>query len=246
MITRLDIEQELTKRANLANNSTMLPSSRLTELVQDANLWAGSLHFWPPLYRSRIFSTTPNTQGLLYDYYDYPSDYLTGSASRLYIGNKKYDKKAFQDFLDYVDNVLAGSVPPDPTKRYFAEYGRQFFVYPTVASAGTNDGIIWGNIQPLQLSTPSSTTIFSLWNDSGNEAILKKALSVAFERLDSSFAGTQKQEAVQLLELIWKKITDEAQKSQRLSHPMFQVYDYFGYGSGVSTIGNFNNVDIVF
>lgn len=246
MITRADMEAELIQRAMLANNSTMIPPARATQLIQDANQWAGSLHFWPPLYRSRIFSSKPNTQSLAYDYYDYPSDALTGSISRLYIGGKKYDKKAFQDFLDYVDNVLIGSIPPDPTKRYFAEFARQFFVYPTVTAAGTNDGIVWCNIQPLQMSIPTSTSIFSLWNDSGNEAILKKALSVAMERLDSGFANVQKAEAIQLLELIWKKITDEQQKSQRLNHPFFQVYDFFGYGSGVSTIGNFNNVDIVF
>ena len=246
MITRSDIEQEFIQRAKLANNSTEFPAARVTQLVQDAYLWAATLHFWPPLYRSRIFSTTPNTQSLTYDYYDYPSDFLTGSISRLYIANKKYDKKAFQDLMDYADNVLAGSVPPDPTKRYFAEYGRQFFVYPTVTTPGTSDGIVWGNIQPPQISTESSTTIFSLWNDSGNEAILKKALSVGFERLDSSFAGVQKTEAVQLLELIWQKIMQEAQRSQRLNHPYFQVYDFFGYGSGVSTIGSFNNIDIIF
>jgi hypothetical protein len=240
MITRQDIEAELVQRAMVANNSTMVPAARATTLVQDANLWAGTLHFWPPLFRSRIFSSKPNTQSLKYDYYDYPSDYLTGSASRLYIGGQKYEKKAFQDFLDYVDNVYQNSVAPDPTKRYFAEYARQFFVFPTVSAPGTNDGIIWGNIQPLQLSTPTANTIFSLWNDSGNEAILKKALSVVMERLDSGFATTQKAEAIQLLELIWQKVVAEAQTSQRLNHPFFNVFDMFGAQSGMSTIGNFN------
>jgi hypothetical protein len=230
----------------LANASTMLPATRLTQLVQDANMWAGTLHFWPPLYRARIFSTTPNTQSLTYDYYDYPSDALTGSASRLYIDAKKYEKKAYQDLMDYADNVITGAVPPDTEKHYFAEYGRQFYVWPKSTVAGVNNGILWCNIQPLQISTPSSTTIFSLWNDSGNEAILKKALSVAMERLDSSFAMVQKQEAVQLLELIWKKIMDEAQKSQRLNHPFFSTFDLFGAQSGQSVIGNFNSSTVIF
>ena len=181
-----------------------------------------------------------------YDYYDYPSDFLTGSASRLYIDNLKYEKKAYQDLMDYADNVITGAVPPDSSKHYFAEYGRQFFVWPKSTTPGASNGIIWGNIQPLQISTPTSTTIFSLWNDSGNEAILKKALSVAMERLDPGFAQTQKTEAVQLLELIWKKIMDEAQKSQRLNHPFFQVFDMFGQQSGQSTIGNFNNPTVIF
>jgi hypothetical protein len=246
LISRENLEDELVQRVMVSNNSSMLPAARVTQLIQDAYQWAGTLHFWPPLYRARTFSTTPNTQSLTYDYYDYPSDFLTGSVSRLYIDNKKYDKKAYQDLIDYADNVVENSVPPDPTKRYFAEYGRQFFVYPASTVAGSSNGIIWGNIQPLQISTAASTTIFSLWNDSGNEAIVKKALSVALERFDPNFATTQKKEAFDLLELIWKKIMDENQKSQRLNHPFYQVPDFFGYGSGVSTIGNFNAMSVIF
>lgn len=86
-----------------------------------------------------------------------------------------------------------------------------------------------------------------MWDDAGNEAICKKALSVAMERLDSNFANQQKVEAIQLLTLIWKKIVVENQKNQRLQHPHFNTVDYYGAGSGQSTIGNFNNsIDVVF
>ena len=246
MNTRSEIETELSNRLQIANNSTTFPTSRITTLVQDASLWAGTLFFWPSLYRSRIFSSKPNTQTLAYDYYDYPSDFLTGSISRLYINGVKYDRKNFQDFLDYVDNVIQGSLAPDPTKECFAEFGRQFFVYPTVTSAGTNDGLVWGNIQPLALSTASSTTIFSNWDDSGNEAILKKAISVAMERLDPVFANQQKAEAIQLLTLIWRKVVVQFQKDQRLQHPSFNTIDYFGATSGQAVIGNFSNPSVIF
>src|ERR1035437_1323814 len=111
MINRQDIETELQARLMIANNSVQFSTARITKLVQDANLWAGTLYFWPPLMRARIFSSKPNTQSLNYDYYDYPVDFLQNSVSRLYIGGKKYDKKAYPDFLDYVDNVIAGSIP---------------------------------------------------------------------------------------------------------------------------------------
>lgn len=246
MQTRQDIEQEVTRRAMIANNSAQFPANRVTQVVQDAYLWAGTLYFWPPLYRARIFSSKPNTQSLKYDYYDYPVDFLTNSISRLYIGGKQYSKKAFQDFLDYVDNTIEGSTPPDPTKRFFAEFSRQFFVWPAASVAGTNDGTVWGNIQPPQLANPTDTTIFSLWDDAGNEAICKKALSVLMERLDSGFANEQKAEAITLLTTIWNKIKTELQRSQRLNHPFFQVIDMYGANSGVSTIGNFNAVDVIF
>lgn len=252
MITRADIETELQARLMISNNSTLVSSSRLTQLVKDASDWAGSLFFWPSLYRSRYFSSKPSSQSstpilpLKYDYYDYPTDFLTGSISRLYFNGKKYDKKAFQDFLDYVDNSQDNTLAPDATKRYFAEFGRQFFVWPGVSVAGTNDGLVWGNIQAPALSSGSTKTIFSLWDDTGNEAILKKALSVEMERLDSGFANEQKQEAVQLLSLIWKKVVTENQKAQRLNHARFATPDYFGTQSGIASIGNFtNSLDII-
>ena len=241
METRSDLETELLARLMAANNSTLVPASRATKLIQDAYIWAGSLFFWPSLYRARLASTLANQQ-----YYDYPTDFLTGSISRLYVDGVKYNKIAYQDFMDYVDNVNVGSIPPDPTKHYFAEFGRQYFLWPTPTQNGTNNLIIWGNIQPPALVNPTDTTIFSMWDDSGNEAIIKKALSVSMERIDSGFAAGQKAESVQLLSLMWAKVAAEMQKNQRLAHPMFNVFDMFGQQSGQSTIGNFNNVDTIF
>jgi hypothetical protein len=249
MQTRQEIEQELSARLMIANNSTMVSSTRITTLVQDANLWAGTLFFWPSLARSRYFSSKPSIDSstpilpLNYDYYDYPADFLTGSVSRLYFNGLKYEKKAFQDFLDYVDGTQEPNTAPDRTRRYFAEFGRQFFVWPGVASAGTNDGLVWGNIQPPALPNPTSTTIFSLWNDSGNEAILKKAISVEMERLDPTFANQQKAEAVQLLTVIWNKVTAENQKSQRLNHPRFAVPNFFNLNGFIGGFWNNNSIN---
>lgn len=251
MQTRSDIETETINRAQVANNSVAFSAARVTEVTKQSYQWAGCLFFWPSLMRCRYFSSKPSSQSatpilpLNYDYYDYPTDFLTDSISRLYFNGKRYDKKAYQDFIDYVDNSSQASMPPDNTKRYFAEYGRQFFVWPGVTDAGTNDGLAWGNIQPPDLTNSTDKTIFSLWNDSGNEAIVKKNLSVLMERLDPTFAVRNGQEAVQLLTLIWSKVQTEQQRSQRLNHPRFQVVDYFGTQSGIATIGNFTNVQDV-
>lgn len=231
----------------VAQNSTQFPASRVTEVVKQSNQWGGCVFFWPSLMRSRYFSSKPSSQSatpilpLNYDYYDYPTDFLTGSVSRVYFNGKSYKKVAYQDFLDYVDNTKDGHPAPDTTKRYFAEYGRQFFVWPGVTSAGTNDGLVWGNVQPPELTNSTDKTIFSQWDDSGNEAIVKKSISVLMERLDVGFANEQKQEAIQLLTLIWAKVATENQKNQRLDHSRFATIDFFGTQSGISSIGNFSN-----
>lgn len=246
MQTRDEIVTELTNRLMIANNSTLFSDSRKITVVQDAYLWAGSLFFWPSLFKSMIFSSEPNSQNLAYDYYDYPTNMLTGSISRLYINGKKYEEKAFQDFLDYTDNPTDDPSIQDTNKRYFAKFGRQYFVWPTVSVAGSGDGLLWGNVQPDALSTGITKTIFSLWDDSGNEAILKKALGVLTERLEPSFAAAQKQEAIQLLTLMWQKIVTENQKAQRLQHPRFNVQDMFASGVSSSNIANFNSIDVKF
>ncbi|MDE2025150.1 MAG: hypothetical protein KGJ07_01520 [Patescibacteria group bacterium] len=245
--TRSDMETELLARLMIANNSDTISPARITEIIQDAYKYCGTAYFWPSLMRARIATAAANTQNLNYDYYDYPPDFLTNSVSRLYIDKLKYEKKAFQDFLDYVDNTQEGSSPPDRTKRYFADYGRQYFVWPNyIGSAPADDLIVWGNVQPPNLANSTDTTIFSSWRDKGNEAIVCRGMAVAMERLDSGLSAQNQQKADLLLSEIWQPIALEQQRAQRLNHPMFQVPDLFGTGSGQSAIGNFNGVDIIF
>ena len=242
MQTRADFESELQIRLLSANNSTNFGAARLTKLIQDAELWATSLHFWPQLSRARVTDTFAGQE-----YYDYPDDFLTDSINRLYINGKRYDRKNFGDFRDYVDAPTATSFPPDQTKNFFANYGRQYFVFPVPTVTGPDDNlIIWGNIQSPGLPLSTSTTIFSLWDDSGNEAIVQKAFSVAMQRIAPSEAAAAKQDALGLLAIMYKRVTDQLQKDQRLNHPFFQVFDMFGAQSGMATIGNFGlNVNIV-
>ena len=239
--TRADLETELTNRLMVANNSALFPAARITELIKQSYRWAGSLHFWPSLQKARTTTALKNTQALNYDYYDYPSDFLTDSVSRVYIDGKKYELKTFQSFLDYVDQTQITSSSPDTSKRYVANYGRQYFIWPSYTGvAPANNLLVWGNIQPLDLALSTDTTIFSTWDDAGNEAIVKKALSIALARLESGYAGSELQGANQLLEVMWKKVTDEMQKAQPLNHPRFDVPNFFGIQAGVSTVGTFN------
>lgn len=245
--SRSDIETEVIARLMISNNSDTFSPARITEIVQDAYRWAGTVYFWPSLMRARISTALANSQSLNYDYYDYPSDFLTNSVSRLYIDGKKYEKKEFQDFLDYVDNTQEGSSPPDTSKRYFAEYGRQYFVWPGYGGIAPADNlIIWGNVQPPDLANPTDVSIFSGWRDKGNEAVVCRSMAVAMERLDSGLSAQNMQKANELLDEIWQPIALAMQRAQRLNHPMFEVPDLFGSGSGQSAIGNFNGVDIIF
>lgn len=241
MQTRSDIEAETVQRVMAAANSTLFNADRITGVVKDSYLWAGSLFFWPSLQKARVTTALKNTQLLTYDYYDYPPDFLTDSISRLYIDGKKYEHKAYQDFLDYVDSSNNTLVAPNPNNHFFANFGRQYFVYPSYTGvAPANNLLIWGNIQPPALVNPSDTTIFSQWDDAGNEAVVKKSFATLMVRIEPSLSGAAEKDAIGLLQVMWKKIADQNQRAQRLNHPFFNVPDFFGSGSGQSTQGNFN------
>ena len=229
------------QRLMIANNSGLIPPARITTVVQDEIKWAGSLFYWPSLQRLREATALKNTQGLNYDYYDYPIDFLRNSIARLYIDGKLYLPKAYQDFLDYADSSIDPTLSPNPANHFFANYGDQFFTYPSYSGiAPANNLLGWGNIEHPLVTDPAGTTIFSNWDENGNKAIVKKAMSTLLERIDPPMANALESEAIGMLQLIWKRVTDEAQKAQRLNHQFFQVPDYFGFGGGLSTIGNFN------
>lgn len=243
--TRSDMEVELSTRLMAASNSASFPPARITELIDQSTKWAGSYHFWPALRRGKVTTAKKNTQNLTYDYYDYPLDFLTHSIKRLYIDGKKYDPKTWDSFLDYVDNAISGNEPSDTTKLFFSTFGRQFFVWPTyTGNPPANNLIVWGNVQHPTLTASTSQTIFSLWDDDGNDAIVCKALSIAMMRLEANFAMTQLQLAQAKLDKLWKSITDEQQTEQPLNHPQFSVPDMFAQGGSISNLGNFSIVGV--
>src|SRR3990172_8360780 len=95
MQTYSEMQTELLARLMASTNSTLFPTARIQTLIKDAHLWATSLYLWPQLERDKYTSTNG------YYYYDYPTDFRTDSISRIIIDDKEYDRKAFEDWLDY-------------------------------------------------------------------------------------------------------------------------------------------------
>lgn len=229
MQTYSEMKAELLSRLMIADNNTLFTTARIESLIKDAHLWATSLFLWPALERARITSTNGDY------YYDYPSDFRTDSITRVIIDSVKYDRKAFEDFLDYKYNN-----PNETSKKIFADYGRQIFIFPTPGT-GTNNFDVWGCIQAAQLSGSVTTTIFSNSDEAGNEAIVKKAYSVALAKINKNLSIQEELEAKNILIGIWGKIMQRQQRDQRLDRPFFDVTDMFA-GKGTAGIGQFSKV----
>lgn len=215
--TYLDLKNETTSRLNAIASSTFFTPTKIGEWVNQAYIWAATLYKWPALERARITKTFAN-----HDYYDYPPDFQTDSLTRLIVDGKKYDKKDFNDFLDYRE------ANPTSTKRIFSDYGRQYFIFPTPTADGDKNIEVWGIIIPARLVNATDKTFFTKSETMGNEAIVKKALSIGLAKgKDKKTGQAEEMEAGAILTTIYSKIAQRQQEYQRLDHPRFEVPDYF-------------------
>lgn len=219
----------LQSRLSVTSSSTFYTLTRVKSAINDAYIWAGGLFLWPATRKAKTTSTQEDQY-----YYDYPVGFKTDSVFRIDIDGQEYDPKSFEDFLDYRrDN-------PTSTKRIFASYGKQYFIFPTPTADGSNNLDVWGHEAVTTLSADGDKTIFSDSEPEGNEAIVKQALAVLQAKgKDKKLGQVEDAEAKQILAAIYSKQLAQQQKYQRLDHPKFEVPNYFS-GAIVQSIGRFN------
>jgi hypothetical protein len=222
------LETELLARLQVASNSTLYPSTRITTLIQNAYMWATQFVVWHDLVRAVCTKTQA-----AHEYYDYPSNFRSESIIRMEIDDEEYLRKNYEDYLAFKkDN-------PTSTKKMFSSFGRQFFVHPTPTVTGTDNLTVWGAVQGDPLSLSTSVPIFSYNKDEANEAVVKKALAVALVRSDPTSAKSEEQDAKMILSKLSNDEQKNTQRNKRLNHPMLRVPDFFSTG-GATDIGSFN------
>lgn len=230
MNTFLEMQTELQSRLSITGSSSFYTLARIKSELNDIHIWAGSLFDWPALKDARRTSSIAGNY-----YYDYPSTFRPESIWTIEIDGKEYNPKDFDDFMDYKRNN-----PSDTSKRIFANYGLQYFVFPTPTANGTNNIDVWGFKNAPALSADGDKTIFSDYDPAGNEAIVKQALAVLQAKgKDKKTGQIEDAEAKAILAGIYQKILQNRQRYQKLDHPRFDVPDYFGSSLAKYKIGNF-------
>lgn len=228
MTTRAELEVEVIARLQVASNSTLYPSTRITTLIQNAYMWATQLFIWHDLVRAVCTHTTASNE-----YYDYPSNFRSESIVRMEVDSVEYYRKNYEDYLAFQrDN-------PNSTKKMFSSFGRQFFVHPIPTATGVDNLVVWGAIQADALTLSTSVPIFSYNKDEGNEAVIKKALAIALVRSDVQTAKSEESDAIAILTKLSNDETKNTQRNKRFNHPMLNVPNYFGNG-GATDVGSFN------
>lgn len=227
--TREDLEDELVSQLQVASNSSLFPATRITTLIKNAYIRATELFIWNDLVKAKC---TKSWAG--YEYYDYPEDFRSGTIVRLEMDGEPYARKNFEDYLAYKHNN------PNSTFKMFANFGRQYFIWPVPTASGTDNITIWGAVQAEPLDDTTDETIFSGNKEDCNLSVVGLAFSVAMKRIDRT--ASKEEEAIAIATLSRQNQIEQSstQRDQRISHPKFDVPNFFNRGTRATPLHGFN------
>lgn len=222
--TQGDIISDFLVKMNQSTTTGFYTDTILTTWASNAQAWAAAQYKWP--FTEGRYSTLSTSLGSNEDGYttlEYPEGFQSDSIRRLSIGGKRFYKKNFYKFAEFIEDN------PQDTTNIYTDFARRVYINPQAASlSGTVTA--WGQINITSLNTdtsgtgvivqdPTALTIFSDVANEGNEALVEKMISYAFVREKApvsvirgkqvSASGFHESIAEGILEGIWKRISEE-------------------------------------
>jgi|SRR6185312_6005336 len=217
--TQGDIINQFLVRMNQSTTTGFYTDQILTDWCSNANQWAAAQYKWPfteGRYSTTSTSAVTNEDG--WTTLQYPEGFRTDSIRLLMVGGKHFQKRNFYKWQNFIENNS------NDTSVIYTDYNRNIFVNPNAANfSGTV--VMWGQLNIPQLASdngiqdPTATTIFTDVENDGNEAIVHKMMSWAFDREKSptsivrgkmvSASAFQGQIADAILAAIWARIGEE-------------------------------------
>jgi hypothetical protein len=202
-----EIIGEVLVRNNRTTTDAFVTDAMLQDWTRDAHTWAASRYKWP-FTEARVSSTY--VEDSADDGRDFPEGWKADSIRFLQVGGKRFTKLNFQNYLKFREDFSSDS------KKVFSDFGRLYYVNPNADVSGTIT--FWGQYQPtIDPTAPTATTIFSTFDEEGNEAIVEK-MSSYLKRREHLIqeAELHDQRATSKLDEIWKRIQDEQHAYQNV------------------------------
>lgn len=214
--TTSDIMTEVLVRNNRSTTDGFITDTMLKDWTRMAHTWASAFHKWP-FTEGRISTTFAAVEEWNFE------GYKADSFRTIQVGGHALKKLNFRDYLNYRENEPSG------TERLFSDYARIVFINPSIDVSGTLTA--WGQYEPVILSDKTvltETTVFSDYDEEGNEAILEKVSGYLKRREhEAKEAELHDERAIAKLEEVWKRILAEQYNYQ--THPdsggMFKRFD---------------------
>ena len=196
-----DILTEVLVRNNRSTTDGFITDQMLQDWTRQAHKWATAYHKWP-FTEGRISTTYTTGGGQNQDEWFFEG-YKSDSMRIMQIGGKRMTKLNFEDYQ------IQREEEPSSTERVFTDFGRTVFINPNSDVSGTL--VAYVQYEPLLDSTDlAATTIFSNYDEEGNEALVEK-ISGYLKRREhmTQEAELHDQRAAMKLEEIWKRVMDE-------------------------------------
>lgn len=216
LITTSDLITEVLARNNRSTTDGFITDAMLNGWVGQAHLWAAAYHKWP--FTEGRVSTTYTSAQEEWNFEGYKSD----SFRIIQVGGKRLQKLNFEDYQ------IMREESPDANDRVYADFGRTVFINPNADVSGTLTA--YGQYMAIVDATGAdqSVSVFSTYDEEGNEAILEKMTGYLKRREHlPQEAELHDQRAAAKLDEIWKRIQDEQYAYQ--THPdrggMFERFD---------------------
>ena len=195
-----DIIAEVLVRNNRTTTDAFITDAITQDWVREAHTWASSRYKWP-FTEARVSTTF--VEDSADNGRDFPEGWKADSIRFLQVGGKRFNKLNFQNYLKFREDF------PSDGKKVFSDYGRLYFINPNADVSGTT--VFWGQYQPIIDPTDlTAVTVFSTFDEEGNEAIVEKMTSYLKRREHIvQEAELHDQRATLKLDEIWNRIKDE-------------------------------------
>lgn len=188
----------------------------LTNWADQAHRWAAAYKPWP-FTEARVSTTFTGTEEWTFPDASFKAD----SIRLLQIGGKRLQKINFEDYQIFREEQSGA------TDRVYSDFARMLFINPDVDLSGTLTA--WGQYQPVEWSDTTdnaSVTVFSTNEDEGNEAIVQEVLSFVKDREKKpEESKLHHQNALQLLDNLWRRMGDEQFGYQGKNRGMWERVD---------------------
>lgn len=203
MKTTTELKNDILVKLGVSTTVAFYTDTILNDWLDQAHKWGAGYKKWP-FTEGRVSTTYVADSTDVEVGFVYPEGWKPDSIRFLTVGGKRFGKKNFykyQEFREDNNNDQA---------KYFSDFGLLYYINPRADVSGTTT--LWGQYTPTTIDSTDNTaiTVFSNNAEEGNEALVHEVMSYAkVKEKKLSEAQAHHQIAMQKLEELWKRFTDE-------------------------------------
>lgn len=238
MRTAPDIIAEFLVRNNRTTTDSFITDGMLDFWLDDSHKWGASYHKWP--FTENITELgTFGTEKLPYSGAR-DANIKVDSIRMLGVGDiaaiatmVPFKRVVFSEYLSYKQANVSG------VDAIFSDFARNVYVN-TLASGATGSVYAFYQFLPTTINAGTTSTVFTDYDDEGNEAIVERMTSYLKRREHlADEAELHDKRAMDKLDIMWKTIEDEAAQYQAApgSQGMFRWFNVL-YGRGLAPSQN--------